>query len=53
MGCGCLAVSYTHLIASGEIAVVRRVRRTREIYGFRFTEVTLRFPDPVSYTHLL
>ena len=32
-------------IANGEIAVVRRVRRTREIYGFRFTEVTLRFPD--------
>ena len=32
-------------IANGEIAVVRRVRRTREIYGFRFAEVTLRFPD--------
>ena len=31
-------------IANGEIAVVRRVRRTREIYGFRFAEVTLRFP---------
>lgn len=30
-------------IANGEIAVVRRVRRTREIYGFRFAEVTLRF----------
>ena len=32
-------------IANGEIAVVRRVRRTREIYGCRFAEVTLRFPD--------
>ena len=32
-------------IANGEIAVVRRVRRTREIYGFRFAEVTLRFLD--------
>ncbi|MCS2437300.1 AAA family ATPase [Bacteroides ovatus] len=32
-------------IANGEIAVVRRVRRTREIYGFRFAEVTLRFSD--------
>ena len=32
-------------IANGEIAVVRRVRRTREIYGFRFAEVTLHFPD--------
>ena len=32
-------------IANGEIAVVRRVRRTREIYGYRFAEVTLRLPD--------
>ncbi|MDR0938175.1 MAG: AAA family ATPase [Mediterranea sp.] len=32
-------------IANGEVAVVRRVRRTREMYGFRFAEVTLRFPD--------
>ncbi len=32
-------------IANGEIAVVRRVRRTRDMYGFRFAEVTLRFPD--------
>ena len=32
-------------IANGEIAIVRRVRRTREMYGFRFAEVTLRFPD--------
>lgn len=32
-------------IANGEIAVVRRVRRTRELYGFRFAEVVLSFPD--------
>lgn len=32
-------------IANGEIAVVRRVRRTRELYGFRFAEVLLVFPD--------
>jgi len=32
-------------IANGELAVVRRVRRTRELYGFRFAEVTLRFSD--------
>ena len=32
-------------IANGEIAIVRRVRRTREMYGFRFAEVALRFPD--------
>lgn len=32
-------------IANGEIAVVRRVRRTRELYGFRFADVLLSFPD--------
>lgn len=32
-------------IANGEIAVVRRVRRTREMYGFRFATVQLAFPD--------
>ena len=32
-------------IANGETAVVRRVRRTRELYGFRFAEVLLAFPD--------
>lgn len=32
-------------IANGDIAVVRRVRRTREMYGFRFADVTLSFPD--------
>lgn len=32
-------------IANGDIAVVRRVRRERELYGFRFADVTVRFPD--------
>ncbi len=32
-------------LANGEIAVVRRVRRTYELYGFRFADVTLCFPD--------
>lgn len=32
-------------IANGETAIVRRVRRTRELYGFRFADCTLTFPD--------
>ncbi|WP_455673544.1 ATP-dependent DNA helicase [Phocaeicola sp.] len=32
-------------IANGDIAVVRRVRRVREAYGFRFADVVLSFPD--------
>lgn len=32
-------------IANGDIAVVRRVRRMREMYGFRFADVVLTFPD--------
>ena len=32
-------------IANGDIAVVQRVRREREMYGFRFADVILRFPD--------
>lgn len=32
-------------IANGDIAVVKKVRRTRELYGFRFAEVILAFPD--------
>ena len=32
-------------IANGDMAVVRRVRRTRELYGFRFADVQLTFPD--------
>lgn len=32
-------------IANGDIAMVRRVRRIREAYGFRFADVVLSFPD--------
>lgn len=32
-------------IANGEVAVVRRVRRVHEIYGCRFADVVLTFPD--------
>jgi len=32
-------------IANGDIAVVRRVRKTRELYGFRFADVQLILPD--------
>ncbi|MBQ4057259.1 MAG: AAA family ATPase [Bacteroidaceae bacterium] len=39
---GCKEIDF---IANGDIAVVRRVRREREMYGFRFADVTLRFPD--------
>jgi exodeoxyribonuclease-5 len=39
---GCKEIDF---IANGDIAVVRRMRREREMYGFRFADVTLRFPD--------
>lgn len=32
-------------IANGEVVEVRRVRRERELYGFRFADVLLRFLD--------
>ena len=40
--------SYQNLpsfIANGDIAVIRRVRRQRELYGFRFEDAVLSFPD--------
>ena len=42
------ADSYVNLpsfIANGDIAVIRRVRRQRELYGFRFEDAVLSFPD--------
>lgn len=36
-------------IANGDIAYVRRVRKCRELYGFRFADVTLEFPDYDDY----
>jgi len=32
-------------IANGDLLEVLRVRRTQELYGFRFCDVTARFPD--------
>ena len=32
-------------IANGDVAEIRRFRNERELYGFRFADVTLRFPD--------
>lgn len=32
-------------IANGDMAVVRRFRNERALYGFRFADVTLEFPD--------
>ena len=32
-------------LANGDRAVVRKVRRVQELYGLRFAEVTMQFPD--------
>ena len=32
-------------LANGDIAVVQRVRNIHKLYGFRFAEVTMQFPD--------
>jgi len=36
-------------IANGDMAVVRRVRNVHGLYGFRFAEVTMTFPDYDDY----
>lgn len=36
-------------IANGEVAVVRRVRNVRELYGFSFADCSLEFPDYDDY----
>lgn len=36
-------------IANGDRAIVRRVRNNIELYGFRFADVTLEFPDYDGY----
>ena len=36
-------------IANGDRAVVQRVRNIHELYGFRFAEVTMTFPDYDDY----
>lgn len=39
------AIEGLDFIANGDIAVVKRVRKTQELYGFRFATVLLAFPD--------
>ena len=41
--------SHSSFIANGDRAVVRRVRNIHELYGFRFAEVTMTFPDYDDY----
>ena len=36
-------------VANGDRAVVQRVRHVHELYGFRFAEVTMLFPDYDDY----
>jgi tRNA A37 threonylcarbamoyladenosine biosynthesis protein TsaE len=36
-------------LANGDRAIVRRVRRVEQLYGFRFAEVTMKFPDYDNY----
>ena len=38
-------IDYPSFIANGDIAVIRHVRRQREMYGFRFEDAVLSFPD--------
>ena len=42
-------ISHSSFIANGDRAVVRRVRNIQELYGFRFAEVTMTFPDYDDY----
>jgi hypothetical protein len=36
-------------VANGDRAMVRRVRNVRELYGFRFADVLMQFPDYDDY----
>ena len=36
-------------LANGDVAVVQRVRNCQELYGFRFADVWLQFPDYDNY----
>ena len=42
-------VNQISFIANGDRAVVQRVRNFHELYGFRFAEVTMSFPDYDDY----
>lgn len=38
-------LEYPSFIANGDVAVVQRISRGTELYGFRYVNVTLTFPD--------
>ena len=40
-----MPASQNDFIANGDMCVVGRVRRVRELYGFRFADVVITFPD--------
>ena len=41
----CKGIKEVDFIANGDIIEVKRVRRTLEMYGFRFADVEIRLPD--------
>ena len=43
------AAGLPSFIANGDRAIVRRVRRCRSLYGFRFADVTMTLPDYDDY----
>ena len=45
VNCKPSTVNNITFIANGDLAVVQRVRHIHELYGFRFAEVTMQFPD--------
>ena len=49
VNCKPLTVNKISFLANGDIAVVQRVRNVHELYGFRFAEVTMLFPDYDDY----
>ena len=43
------ALKVPTFLANGDMAIIRRVRNVREMYGFRFADVLLAFPDYADY----
>ena len=49
VNCKPSTVNKISFLANGDRAVVQRVRNIHELYGFRFAEVTMTFPDYDDY----
>ena len=49
VNCKPSTVNKISFLANGDRAVVQRVRNIHELYGFRFAEVTMQFPDYDDY----